>query len=81
MSTSISGASPVSDSSTPPGPGSAISLNEWPLPSTRTFSLPATRARSASTDPGRCSSPAVYVMFPAQLVMVSVVMPDVLRRP
>ena len=47
---------------------------------TRTFSLPATRARSASRERGRCSSLAVYVMFRAQLVRVSVGMLDVPPR-
>ena len=35
---------------------SAISLNECPLPSTRTFGLRATTRRSSSSEAGRCSS-------------------------
>lgn len=55
VSTSITGGRSAIDSRTPSGPGSAISLKECPLPSTRTRALPATRAASPSSEEGRCS--------------------------
>lgn len=59
VSTATSEGSASSDSSTPSAPGSAISLKECPLPSTRSRALSATTARSASSERGRCSSSAV----------------------
>ncbi len=58
-STSTSAGRSASDSRTPSGPGSAISLKECPLPSTRTRALSATRVRSAAVVCGRSSSLAV----------------------
>ncbi len=49
---------------------SAIRLNEWPLPSARTRSLPATTACNSSIDVGRASDRALNTMFPAQFVPV-----------
>ncbi len=49
-STSITGGSPAIDSRTPSGPGSAISLKECPLPSTRTLAPAATRALTAPAE-------------------------------
>ncbi len=71
VSTSTSAGRSASDSRTPSAPGSAISLKECPLPSTRTRALSATRARSACGECGRSSSLAAYVMLPAQLVTVT----------
>lgn len=56
VSTSNSGGSTAVDSRVPSGPGSAISLKEWPLPSTRTRALSDTRVLRASSVCGRWSS-------------------------